>query len=227
MLILTAACQKADGDRSLAEENLSTLRLWADYLVKHGLHPESQLCTDDFSGRLSNNVNLAVKAAVGIGSFAQILNAFNDPDAAWYRGKAEEYASEIMRLAKEGPLPLTWDGDGAYSLKYNFAFDKILSLGLFPQELFEREVDSYLAWENDYGIPLDQRAAFTKSDWLLWTASLTEVPEKRRRLLGSVDRFLREGKTRLPFSDWYDSMTGSIFEFRNRAVQGGCFILLL
>lgn len=42
-----------------------------------------------------------------------------------------------------------------------------------------------------------------------------------------MDKYLREGSERLPFGDWYDAKTGKLIEFRNRSVQGGCFILLL
>ena len=37
------------------------LTTWADYLIASLPFPANQLCTDDFTGRLANNTNLAAK----------------------------------------------------------------------------------------------------------------------------------------------------------------------
>lgn len=230
MLVMLAAATEYDGDRRMAEEEFPLLERWAEYLVEYGLKPENQLCTDDFSGHLKNNLNLAIKAAVGIACFAVICKAVGEKEkGAAYRKVAERFAGEIAAFGgRFSHLPLTWDtGEETYSLKYNLAFDRILGLGLFPAELCEREVGYYLTKIGAYGIPLDGRAGFTKSDWLVWTASLTSSPEKRKRILSGIDRYLREGEERLPFGDWYETETGKLIGFRNRTVQGGCFILLL
>lgn len=228
MLILTEACRRADGQTAFAEENLDLLKKWADYLVKNGLYPENQLCTDDFSGHLESNLNLAIKATVGIACFAELLKSTGEgAGAAEYRAVAEKYAGKIAALGGCGSLPLTWKEDGSYSIKYNLAFDKLLSLGLFPRGLLERETDEYLRRRETFGIPLDERSAYAKTDWTIWAASLTDDIGKRKQFLDAVDKYLREGSERLPFGDWYDAKTGKLIEFRNRSVQGGCFILLL
>ena len=98
---------------------------------------------------------------------------------------------------------------------------------LFPAELCEREVDYYLTKMNGYGVPLDNRAEFTKSDWLMWAASLTEDKHKISALTNCLNKYLTESADRLPFGDWYETKTGELIGFRNRTVQGGCFILLL
>ena len=125
-------------------------------------------------------------------------------------------------------LPLTWDsGEETYSLKYNFTFDKILKLGLFPQDLLEKETDYYLQKCGVYGTPLDSRSTYTKSDWLVWASSLTDRPEKREKLIASLAAYLRETPDRVPFGDLYDTEKANYRDFRARSVQGGCFILLL
>ncbi|MBD5131303.1 MAG: DUF4965 domain-containing protein [Clostridiales bacterium] len=230
VLIMLAAAYRADGSTDIVREKFGLLKKWADYLVANGLKPENQLCTDDFSGHLANNLNLAIKATVGIACFSTLCQAIDKTEeSSSYRKTAERFAAEITEFFNSFPhSPLTWDsGEDTFGLKYNLAFDKILDLGLFPPELREREVDYYIEKTNEYGIPLDNRADFTKSDWLVWTASLTDDAEKQRKILSGIDKYLRNSEDRLPFGDWYDTKTGRLIGFRNRSVQGACFILLL
>lgn len=230
MLIMLTAAYKRDGDTALMSENFTLLEKWVEYLLRYGLKPESQLCTDDFSGHLKNNINLAIKATVGIACFAEICKALNfEEKYDKFRAISEDFAKEIEAFSeKHTHLPLAWDcGEETYSLKYNFAFDKILGLNLFSQSLFERETDFYITKMNEYGIPLDNRAEFTKSDWLMWTASLTEDMNKVNAMTSSLNGYLLNSEDRLPFGDWYETKSGRLIGFRNRTVQGGCFILLL
>ena len=222
VLIMLLAIYQKDGDISFFESNKDLCAKWVEYLVKYGLRPDNQLCTDDFAGHLKNNLNLSIKAVVGLACYAKLS------DERKYREIAEEYAKEIIQFADNfGHLPLTWDTDETtYSLKYNLAYDKILGLGLFPQSFIEREVDFYLTKAGEYGVPLDTRNGYTKSDWLIWTASLTDDVAKKKQFVVLVDNFLKNSPMREPFPDWYDVNTGERFWFRNRTVQGGCFILL-
>lgn len=50
MLILTTAIALREGNADYAREHWKTLGVWANYLLKEGLDPENQLCTDDFAG---------------------------------------------------------------------------------------------------------------------------------------------------------------------------------
>ena len=229
MLIMCCAACKADGDYSIFSENRETFDLWVKYLVKYGRRPDTQLCTDDFAGHLKDNVNLSVKASVGIAAYAALLDATKAEGAEKYRAIAKEYADDIMAFgAKYAHIPLTFDSDDkTFSLKYNMAFDKILGFGLFSSECREREVDTYIAKSNTYGTPLDSRENYTKSDWIVWSAALSDSVEKKKAMISPLARFLRETTTRVPFSDWYYTSTGIYRHFRARTVQGGCFIFLL
>lgn len=229
MLIMCYAACKADGNYAIFSENRKHFDAWVQYLVKYGRRPDTQLCTDDFAGHLKDNVNLSVKAAVGIASYAALLNAVGEEDSEQYFKTAKEYADDIMKFGKKySHIPLTFDtDDSTFSLKYNMAFDKILGFDLFSNECREREVDCYIEKTNRYGTPLDSREDYTKSDWLVWSASLTDSIEKKKKLIAPLARFLRETTTRVPFSDWYFTSTGNYRHFRARTVQGGCFILLL
>lgn len=230
MLIMFLAVYRMDKDKAFFESNKDLCDKWVQYLVKYGLKPRNQLCTDDFAGHLENNLNLSIKASVGIAAYSQLLFMVGEAEKSdEYRKIAEEFAGEINKLAEgKTHLPLTWDlGEDTFSLKYNFAFDKILGLNLFNSELFEKEVDYYLSKAEHYGVPLDNRKMYTKSDWLMWVACLTKDIKKREKFIELLDEYLKSSPDRVPFGDWYETQSGEYHEFRARSVQGGCFILLL
>lgn len=229
MIIMFYACYYFDKDPSFFANNKDLADKWVGFLVENGLYPANQLCTDDFAGHLANNLNLAIKATVGIACYAELLRAVGDAEADKYRKIAENYADKISAFGRKFKhFPITWDAtDSTYSLKYNMAFDKILNLKLFDKTLSEREVDCYLSHLFEFGVPLDNRKGYTKSDWLIWAASLTDDKQKQGKIVSSLDRFLRSGFERIPFSDWYETETSLHHEFLARSVQGGCFMLLL
>ncbi len=230
MIIMCEACYHKDGKKDFLAENADLLEKWVVYLEKYGLIPANQLCTDDFAGHLDKNINLAIKATVGIGCYAEICKALgNETGYKHYRETAEKFAREIENFAaKYKWCPITWDtDDSTFSLKYNLAFDKILKLGLFDKKFYETEVKSYIPKCNKYGVPLDSRKNYSKSDWLMWTASLAYEKDDATVFIKALDRYLRETVSRIPFSDWYETVTGEYRGFIARSVQGGNFILLL
>ncbi|MGI6173642.1 MAG: glutaminase domain-containing protein [Christensenellales bacterium] len=227
MLIMLRAAKQADGDLSLSKKHLPTLEKWARYLTEYGEDPGEQLCTDDFAGHLAHNVNLSAKAIVGVKCFAQTLRDLGDDRWTDYDEKATALAESWMRRADNPDgTPLTFDGTG-WSMKYNLAWDGALNLGIFPQEFYEREVRSYQKRINKYGFPLDSRKDYTKSDWILWSASMTRDPNLFRAMIAPVARYLAESTSRVAFSDWYDTVTGKYVHFIARSVQGGLFMPLL
>ena len=228
MIIMAYACYYRDNDESFLRENYETLEKWVEYLVKYGLKPENQLCTDDFDVHLHNNVNLAIQATVAIKCFERICTVLGK-ESARFESVSKHFALEIEKFGeKYKHLPLTWDSDdGTFSLKYNLAFDKILNLNLFSRELYQKEVTCYLEKMNKYGTPLDNRADYTKSDWILWATVLADDIQTRKQLFSGVSEFLVSSPDRVPFSDWYNTSDGKHNHFKNRTVQGGIFILLL
>lgn len=230
LLILAYAVIKAGGDKKVIFENFDLFKKWVKYLEEKGLIPGKQLCTDDFAGHLDKNANLSVKAIVGLAAFSKICEEIGDKDLSAYYGKvAKSFAEKWIKLCvKNGRSTLTVDGDeNTFSIKYNFAFDKLMGFGLFPQELFEKETDELCKNCKKYGIPLDSRATYTKSDWNVWISAITEDEGKRRKILSACADFLRETPDRVPYSDWYETESGKRCMFRNRTVQGATFILLL
>ena len=76
-------------------------------------------------------------------------------------------------------------------------------------------------------MPLDNRQPYTKSDWLVWTATLTNDRDAFEDYVAPLWRFYNESPSRVPMTDWYFTVLGTIRGFQNRTVQGGLFIKLL
>ena len=229
LLILTAALVAATGDADYARSNWVLLARWADYLVEAGADPGEQLCTDDFSGVLAHNVNLAVKAAVGIACAAQLAGAFGDSAAAaHYRAVAERFAHELIARARDGEATrLAFDAPGSWSLKYNMVWDRVLGLRLFDETERRREMAFYRGKAALYGVPLDNRAMLTKPEWMLWAASLAEDRSLFDDFVARIIRYANETPNRVPLSDLYLADSGRKIGFQARSVLGGLFIRLL
>lgn len=227
MLIMTAAYTAASGSTELAKAHWSTLTQWADYLVEHGLDPENQLCTDDFAGHLARNTNLSIKAIVGIAAYSRLCET-TGAGGETYLETARKYARSWVDMAREGDhCKLTFDGNGTWSLKYNLIWDRLFGFGLFPADVARDEVEFYLGQADTYGVPMDSRARFTKTDWLIWAGCLAESQSTRDRFVKMVRRFADETPDRTPFCDWYDTHDAREQSFHNRSVIGGIFMPIL
>ncbi|HLV81310.1 MAG TPA: DUF1793 domain-containing protein, partial [Chthonomonadaceae bacterium] len=80
--------------------------------------------------------------------------------------------------------------------------------------------------ENPFGIPLDGRHTYTKTDWEMWTAAATDDPALRRFFIEAVYKFADTSGFRGAFTDWYDTISGRQVGFVARPVIGGVFSLL-
>ena len=118
-------------------------------------------------------------------------------------------------------LPNTW------SQKYNLAYQKILSLDLFPSEVAKLESNYYATKMLDFGIPLDSRSNLTKSDWTSWIAAFSDDERQENIIFSKLYKFANESPDRVPFSDFYDAANGHVLGFRARPVMGGLFVRVL
>jgi hypothetical protein len=229
MLLMTAALAKVEGNAKFAESYWPLLTKWAEYLRLKGMNPENQLSTDDFAGHLAHNTNLSVKAILALGSYAMLCDMLDKKtEAKSYRQTAQGMASKWMQMADDGDhYRLAFDKAGTWSQKYNLVWDKLLGLNLFPPQVARREIAFYQTKGNAYGLPLDNRETYTKLDWIVWTATMTEKPEDFRAFIAPLYKFANESPSRVPLTDWYGTVDGKQRGFQARSVVGGVYIKML
>lgn len=229
MLILVAALAKVEGNADYAAHYWPELTKWAEYLKEKGLDPENQLSTDDFAGHLAHNANLSIKAILALNSYGMLADMTGHKDvAAQHRGIAKDFAGRWVKMGDDGDhYRLAFDKPGTWSQKYNLVWDKVLGLNLFPADVARKEMAYYLAHQNKYGLPLDNRRAYTKLDWVLWTATLADNQADFEKLVAPAYQFANDSESRVPLTDWYDTVTAKQQGFQARSVVGGLFIKML
>ena len=248
MLIMEAAVAIATKSTAFANEHMDVLEGWVKYLIEKGRDPENQLCTDDFAGHLAHNCNLSLKAIMGIAGLGILygMNG-NKRDEKKYIKLAREMALDWEKRAAngDGSYRLAFDAENTFSMKYNIVWDKLFGTEIMPKSVIESEFASYRKRMHAYGMPLDNRKPYTKSDWLVWTATLAESRDDFEKFVAPMWEAFNITPSRVPMTDWYytitsqeveyDSrtyITGNEYEyvkkgFQNRTVQGGLFMKLL
>jgi hypothetical protein len=229
MLILVAALSQMEGNADFAGKYWPVLTKWAEYLKDKGFDPENQLCTDDFMGHLAHNVNLSVKATLGIASYAYLCALRGDKDtAARYHQLAQDFATRWVKEADDGDhFRLAFDKPGTWSQKYNLVWDKILGFGLYPDSVRRKEMDYYLKVKKPFGVPLDNRGDGAKLDWSLWSATLTQNRQDFDAVMEPVYSFLNHTPERVGAGDFYNTATAHHIGMHSRPVVGGVFLQAL
>lgn len=229
IILCIAAICRASGNTAYAQKHYNMLKQWADYLVQFGFDPENQLCTDDFAGHLAHNCNLSVKAIMGIAAWGMILDmSGNKDEGVKYISKAREFAEKWKTEAADGDhYRLAFDKPDSWSIKYNLVWDKLFGLNIFDEDIFVSETSYYMKKINQYGLPLDSRSDYTKSDWQMWSTVLSDNNEYRDKIVSLMLKMLSDTNDRVPFTDWYYTTRAVQEGFQNRTVQGGLFINML
>lgn len=229
MVILTAAIAKAEGNADYAKKYWDLLTIWTNYLVEYGQDPENQLCTDDFAGHWAHNANLSVKAIIGVAAYSELAQMLGmDKVAKEYAETAKKMAIKWEEMAKEGNhYRLAFDRQNTWSQKYNMVWDKMWKLNLFPNNVIEKEINYYLTKQNEYGLPLDSRKEYTKSDWVMWTAAMSPDMETFQKFSDPIYKYINETTSRVPISDWHHTDSGQWVGFRARSVIGGYWMQVL
>jgi hypothetical protein len=201
---------------------------WAKYLKENLPDPGEQLCTDDFEGPSPHNANLAAKGIVGLAAYAQLCTYMGKlDDAKIYNAIAQDYANQWRKLAidiDQAHTKLEYDKNNTFSLKYNIYYQYVLNITLFdPQP----DIKWYLSQRlNKYGVPLDNRAKFTKLDWMYWIAAMG-TPDQFAKLNEAGYQMAMNTNRGVPLTDWYETESSFVKGFRARPVVGGLYAVMV
>lgn len=241
MIIMAAAyLRAAPGTTALVylQAHYQLLKQWADYLVATLPNVGLQNQTDDFAGKIAHSVNLALKGIVAVAAMGQIAEGCGEQaDAAHYREKAGQFIVDWLEHAQASGhrhLGLTYRRPGrrdpAWGNTYNAYADALLGTGLVPESVAAEQAAFYQSRTNRLGLPLQTPHRYGKTDWQMWLAAWLHRYPISQELIGRVYRYANSTRTRVPFCDLYDTVTGDrVFGsqgFAARPVQGGIFALL-
>jgi hypothetical protein len=203
----------------------------------------------------SNQTNLAIKGIIGLKAMSQIAKLTNNDDQ--FGDVADKYLQQWTKLGintqanpphttlsygnnsshgtKTPPTPLFISAVSCpltcpcQGLLYNIYIDKLLNLDFIPQSVFDMQSAFYPTVANEYGVPLDTRHTWTKSDWEMFAAAVAS-DATRDLLVAALARWVGSATTDRPMSDLFDSVTGGFPQggptFVARPVAGGMFALL-
>ena len=215
---MTAAAAFVSGNFSVVQNSWALFTQYAEYLVREGLDPSTQLCSDDFEGPSPHNANLASKSIIGIAVYASMCDATNRSCGAKYMSIAKSYASQWVAKSAGGYLNASrrdYDAAGSWSQKYNLIWDRVFGFGLFDDTI-GRECQMIMApgsvVRHNYSWYLDDRSQsdarhLTNAGWSEWTAGLcgqVAVDDLYKRLL----RFCRATPDRWALSDYFNALSG-------------------
>ncbi|KAF1983930.1 DUF1793-domain-containing protein [Aulographum hederae CBS 113979] len=99
-----------------------------------------------------------------------------------------------------------------------------------PHSLYSKQSSHYLNVMQRYGIPLDSRHRYAKSDWAFMSAAVAS-PKAKTEILERYAKWVNHTTTELPLTDLFeteevDGGWGGGIRFYARPVQGGLFSLL-
>ncbi|KAI0472179.1 DUF1793-domain-containing protein [Xylariaceae sp. FL0804] len=106
----------------------------------------------------------------------------------------------------------------------------IKTQAFLPDEVYQMQSDWYHAVVQKYGLPLDSRHLYTKSDWEFFAAAVASR-QVRTEMLQHVATWVNESAADGPLTDLYDTEGRGDFpdpglHFRARPVVGGHFAFL-
>lgn len=162
----------------------------------------------------------------------------NQDIADKYIAKWEEFG-----MSRDGThAKLAYDWYGSWTTIYNLYADAQLcfhlegtgssskdeSHGFVPRHIYQKQSVWYHYVRQKFGLPLDSRHLYTKTDWEFFSMAVASKPV-RSEILESVARWVNETVTDRPFTDLHNTEGDGNFpgpNFFARPVIGGHFAFL-
>lgn len=231
LLVLALAYARATGDVEWTAQYMDIFQKYADYLVDNSIDIANQLSSNDAAGPLANETNLAIKAAVGIKAFGELsgidrYSRIGEEHATLFFEEGLGTDDEQTHFVLQYP-----DHPESWKTPYNLFPDVLLGLKTFSEEAIRVNSEFYSTVRGEYGVPLDNRQDWAKSDWNMWLAATFET-NTRDEFVDDLWAFMTNGKHNWPFSDRYVStsahgnLPGTPILCRARPTVGGHFALL-
>lgn len=251
MLIICAIALRQGGDVSWLAPYWPVLESWYTFLHDLLPFPQEQLSTDDFDGPLFNATNLAIKGLAGMAAWGYIYEAYTgDSETADQIFKlTAQYAQTMVNYSwveaadpadshfmigykgsmKDGGDPKSW------AMIYNALWLRLLGLNLLPDQ--QGYLDKMGKWYqshvfNEFGVPLNSRATYTKDDWMTFLAALyydenAKPSDFSNKLFDGYYRWANLTTDRHPISDWTYTDSLGAAGFMNRPVLGAMYAPVL
>ncbi len=159
------------------------------------------------------------------GSWTTTYNLFSDAMLCFHLDEDETLETEPL---DDGPRSLRYDHEHEQRpLKSNTSPTKPSGgRKLVPDQFYNMQSDWYHNVMQRYGLPLDSRHLYTKSDWQFFAASVAST-SVRSEIVEAVSRWVNETVSDGPFTDLYETEGKGEFgagnRFLARPVVGGHF----
>lgn len=228
LLVLALAYAQATGDTDWTDQYMDIFQQYADYLVDNSIDIANQLSSNDAAGPLPNETNLAIKGAVGIKAFGELSGSqrysrIGDEHADLFYSQGLGTDEDQTHFVLQYPdFPQTW------KIPYNLFPDVLLGLETFPDDAYRMNSEFFSSVRGEYGVALDNRQDWAKSDWNMWLAATFEA-DTRNEFVEDLWAFMTNGQHHWPFSDRYVSTSahgnipGTPILCRARPTVGGHF----
>ena len=243
LMVLALAYVQATGDTNWTTRYEDVLRPYADYLAENSIDIVEQLSSNDAAGALANETNLAIKAAVGLKAFGQLtgFTSYSDiggqhADLFFNQGLGTDVEKTHFVLQypddpDDPDDPDNPDNPASWKTPYNLYPDVLFDLKTFPKTAHEMDSAFFRSVRAEYGVALDNRQDWAKSDWNMWLAGTFDT-DTRDQFVDDLWAYMTNGKHNWPFSDRYISTSaqgndaGVPVLCRARPTVGGHFALM-
>ncbi|RPA80187.1 DUF1793-domain-containing protein [Ascobolus immersus RN42] len=162
------------------------------------------------------------------GSWGTLYNLYNDALLCFHHPSKSPTTLALLSSGKTSPpRPAPRFRFDVRSLETRDT-EKDKKKPFFPPKIYTLQSKWYLNVLQTYGLPLDVRHFYTKSDWEFYAAAIAS-PKVLKKIVDTVGEWLNMTPVDLPFTDLYDTESGRFpgINFKARPVVGGHFSVLV